>query len=155
MAYIGNKPTDKIITENDIADEVITSPKMNASDATNIRIKIGAISANEQNTFTKPQKTDTLALTHNTAWDGTDKQHLTVNVNGSSFTIANPSTHINGTYYIVYVTYTTAHSIAFGTTFKGVSDIVPTASAGAVDHFVFRSNGTNLMLVGAASNVGV
>lgn len=106
------------------------------------------------NTFYKPQTSATLALTHNTAWDGSDKQHLTVNVSGSSFTVANPSTHITGTYYMVYVTYTTAHSIAFGNKFKGIADITPTATAGAVDHFVFRSNGTNLMLVGAAYNVG-
>lgn len=113
-----------------------------------------SITTSATNTFTKPQKAATLALTHNTSWDGTDKQHLTANVNGSSFTIANPSSHTAGVYYVLFVTYTTSHSVAFGAAFKGISSIVPTATAGAYDHFTFRSDGTNLHLVGSAYDVG-
>ena len=113
----------------------------------------GAITSTT-NVFTKPQSASILSLTHNTAWDGNDKQHLTVNVNGSTFTIANPSAHIAGVYYAVYVTYSTTHTVAFGNTFKGIAEIAPTSTSGAKDHFVFRSDGTNLNLVGAAYNVG-
>lgn len=106
------------------------------------------------NVFTKPQSAAILSLAHNTAWDGNDKQHLTVNVNGSSFTVANPSAHTAGVYYTLYVTYTTAHTVTFGTSFKGITEVIPTATSGANDHFVFRSDGTNLNLVGVAYNVG-
>lgn len=106
------------------------------------------------NVFTKPQSAATLSLTSSTAWDGTDKQHLLVSVNGSSFTIANPSAQISGVYYIVYVSYVTSNTIAFGNLFKGITDVVPTATAGARDHFIFRSDGTYLDLVGSAYNVG-
>jgi hypothetical protein len=108
---------------------------------------------NAAQTFTAPQKADTLALTHNTAWDGSAKQHLTVDVNGSNFTIANPSAQTAGVYYAVRVEYTTTHTLAWGANFKGVSGITPTATAGAVDHFTFRSDGTNLECVGYALNV--
>lgn len=117
-------------------------------------VTANAITTTATNTFTKPQKAGTLTLTHNTPWDGNDKQHLIVNVNGSSFTIANPSAHTSGVYYAVFIMYTTSHSIAFGSAFKGVTGIVPTATAGAYDHLVFRSDGTNLHLVGSAFNVG-
>lgn len=115
---------------------------------------LGAAGVALSNVFTKPQKAGTLALTHNTAWDGTDKQHLIVNVNGSSFTVANPSAQTDGIYYVIFVSYTTSHSLAFGNLFKGITDVSPTATVGAKDHFVFRSDGTNLHLVGVAYNVG-
>lgn len=105
-------------------------------------------------TWTKPQLASMQALTHNTAWDGTDKQHLTVTVNGSGFTIANPSAVTSGVYYSVFVTYSSTHSISWGSNFKGVSGVTPTATSGAFDHFVFRYNGTYLMLVGYALNCG-
>ena len=97
-----------------------------------------------------------VAAVHNTAWDGsaTGTQHLTVNVNGAAFTIANPSSSTSGAIYLVYVVYTTTHSIAWGANFKGVSGVTPTATAGAKDIFVFRSTGTNLELVGYTLNAG-
>lgn len=132
----------------------LTKTFLDGVDAPTKRTAIGAISAGDSNTFTKPQVADVLALTSGVAWDGTAKQHLTVNVNGATFTIANPSALVTNAYYVVYVTYTTGHTLAFGTSFKGIADVLPTALASAVDHFVFRSDGTNLNLVGAAYNVG-
>lgn len=108
-------------------------------------------------TFTRPQKAGTQALTHNTAWDGsqaTGAQHLTVNVNGSSFTIANPSTHEDGVTYKTAIHFTTAHGVAFGNAFKGLAGYVATATAGADDTLFFRSNGTNLICEGYAMNGG-
>lgn len=106
------------------------------------------------NTFTKPQIAAPTALSHNTAWDGNSLQHLTINVNGSNFTIANPSAQTAGTYFTVFVTYTTSHSLVWGSNFRNVSSITSTATAGTSDHFVFRSNGTNLHCVGYALNTG-
>lgn len=108
----------------------------------------------QANIFTKPQTSAVLSLSSNTVWDGTDKQHLTVSVNGSTFIIANPSAQTNGAYYAFFVTYVTANTISFGTAFKGIADVSPSATAGAYDHYTFRSNGTYLMLVGASYNIG-
>lgn len=108
-------------------------------------------------TFTKPQIAGVLALASGAAWDGslaTGKQHLTANVNGGVFTVANPSAQANGAVYMVVVTYTTAHSIAWGSMFKGTAAFTPTATAGATDIFHFRSNGTNLIRAGYALNGG-
>lgn len=113
---------------------------------------IGTLSTAQ--TWTKPQKLGTTALTSASAWDGTANNHLTVNVNGGAFTIANPSAATTDVYYSVYVTYTTTHSISWGNTYKGISSITPTATAGAYDHFVFRYNGTNMQLVGYNLNIG-
>lgn len=106
--------------------------------------------------FTKPQTADVLALVDLNAWDASDKQHLTANVNGGIFTVANPTDIRPNTYYALYVTYATAHGLAFGSAFRGVSGVTPTASAGAHDHFIFRANsaGTQLELVAAAYDVG-
>lgn len=104
--------------------------------------------------WTRPQLADTTALTHNTGWDGTTIQHATVTVNGSSFTIANPTSSTNKAIYMIYISYTTSHSVSWGANFKGVSSITPTATAGAKDIFCFRSTGTNLELVGYSLNAG-
>lgn len=105
-------------------------------------------------TFTTPQGAGTSALTHNTGWDGTTKQHWTANVNGSAFTVANPTTATTGVYYTIFVTYTTSHSVSWGANFKGVSGITPTATAGSYDHFTFRFDGTNMQCVGHALDTG-
>jgi hypothetical protein len=128
------------------------------ADAAAARATLAAAGTGVAQTFTAPQTAGDAALTHNTAWDGAAKQQLTVNVNGSSFTIANPTgaTLKAKTYYAIYVTYTTAHTIAFGSNFKGIGSLAPTAVAGAKDHFIFRSDdtGTNLELVAAAYDIG-
>lgn len=106
------------------------------------------------NTFTGVSVVTPTALTHNTSWDATAIQHASVTVNGSSFTIANPSSSTSGAVYMIYISYTTSHSVSWGANFKGVSAISPTATAGAKDIFCFRSNGTNLELVGYTLNAG-
>ena len=106
------------------------------------------------NTFTATQKANELALTHNTAWNGSTSQNLTVNVNGSNFTVANPTTPVSGAYYALTVTYTTSHTLAWGSVFRGVSPITPTATAGTRDHFVFRYDGTHMQCVGFRPVIG-
>lgn len=136
-----------------VTGDFIVTYDTSASAAKKVNLNKLALLANA-NTFTAPQKADTLALTHNTGWDGTAKQHLTVDVNGSSFTIANPSSATSGVYYTIFVTYTTSHSISWGANFKGVSGITPTATAGSYDHFTFRFDGTYMQCVGYALDTG-
>jgi hypothetical protein len=144
------------LTVPEISDFIETL--LNDADAAAARATLAAAGTGVAQTFTAPQTAGDAALTHNTAWDGAAKQQLTVNVNGSSFTIANPTgaTLKAKTYYAIYVTYTTAHTIAFGSNFKGIGSLAPTATAGAKDHFIFRSDdtGTNLELVAAAYDIG-
>jgi hypothetical protein len=131
---------------------------LNDADAATARATLGAAALAVAQTFTAPQTADVAALTHNTAWDGAAKQQLTATVNGSSFTIANPtgSTLRPNTYYTLYVTYTTSHTIAFGSNFKGIANISPTGTAGAKDHFIFRADsaGLNLELVSDKYDIG-
>lgn len=100
------------------------------------------------------QVVDPDALTHNTSWDGTAIQAPTVTVNGSSFTIANPSSATTAALYLITINYTTSHSVSWGTNFKGVSGITPTATSGAVDFFIFRWSGSAMQLVGYSLNAG-
>ena len=106
------------------------------------------------NVWTALQIAKPYALSSTVAWDGAHFQHLSVTVNGGAFTIANPTSHKAGALYLVNVAYTTSHSISWGNQFKGLSSVSPTATAGAEDNFLFRSNGTNLVLVGYALNGG-
>ena len=106
-------------------------------------------------TFTKPQTAAALALTSSTTWDGETYQSLTVDVNGSSFTVA-AADHVpaDKTYVGMFIKYTTTHSIAFTTgsakSFSGVTSFVGTATAGKYDHLVFRYDlaSDRFMLVG-------
>lgn len=120
------------------------------------KVGIGLTAPSAQLQVTGVALSTPTALTHNTGWDGgpTGIQNATVTVNGSAFTIANPTTAVTAAYYIIRVSYTTSHSIAWGANFKGVSGITPTATAGAVDIFSFRYSGTNMELVGYSLNAG-
>jgi len=107
-------------------------------------------------TFTAAQISGATALTSGTAWNANAIQHATVNVNGSSFTIANPSAATDCEYIAIFVKYTTSHSIAWGSNFKGVVNISPSATAGKYDNFLFRYDATTgyFMCVGYALDVG-
>lgn len=104
--------------------------------------------------WTRLQTADANALAHNTGWDGALYQHLAVEVNGSLFTVANPTAQTNKAFYALYVTYTTSHSLAFGSAFKGVSSVTPSNTAGKTDVFFFRSNGTHLQCTGYRLDIG-
>lgn len=108
------------------------------------------------NTWGRTQKAKPLDLSSAGAWDGRLQQNLVVMPNGSTFAIANPSAIVPDAFYTVWVEYQTAHGITWGTTFKGVSAITPTATAGAYDFYAFRANraGTLLGCIGYGLNVG-
>ena len=107
------------------------------------------------NTWGAPQIAGALAATHNTAWDGSLYQRLTVTVNGSNFTLASPSPVPSaGTFVAVTVTYSTTHSLSFGAVFSGMTGVTPSNASGKKDYFVFYSDGTNLFLVGYRLDFG-
>lgn len=104
--------------------------------------------------FTAQQNATPSALTSGTAWDTAAKQNGTVNVNGSTFTVANPSNAVAGGFYTLFVTYTTSNTLGWGTAYKGVTSISPSATAGKYDNFVFRYDGTNMHCVGYRLDTG-
>lgn len=104
--------------------------------------------------FTKPQKAATSPISSGAAWDASQIQHATVNVNGGLFTVANPTGLIDGCFYAVHVTFTTSHALAWGSNFKGVAGITPSGFVGKKDFFMFRANGTILENVGYKLDVG-
>ena len=102
--------------------------------------------------WTATQTAQPVALTHNTGWDGYAIQNATVAVNGSNFTIANPTQARTGGLYLFTVDYTTTHALSFGANFKGISSITPSNTAGQADSFAFRYDGTYMRLVGYQLN---
>lgn len=104
--------------------------------------------------FTAQQNATPSALTSGTAWDVAAKQNATANVNGSTFTVANPSNAVAGGFYTLFVTYATSNTLGWGTAYKGVASISPSATAGKFDNFVFRYDGTNMHCVGYRLDTG-
>ena len=147
--------TAKVAAEAAQAAAEAASPPFPTSQVTGLDAALaGKAGLADNNTFTATQKANELALTHNTAWNGSTSQNLTVNVNGSNFTVANPTTPVSGAYYALTVTYTTSHTLAWASVFRGVSALALTATAGARDHLVFRYDGTHMQCVGFRANVG-
>jgi hypothetical protein len=104
---------------------------------------------NVKQAFTKSQRPTPVALTHNTAWDGDVAQDLTVAVNGSNFTIANPSPVPSaGTPVSITVVWSSAHTISFGNLFKGITGITWPSTSGKEANITFRSDGTYLKKTG-------
>lgn len=102
-----------------------------------------------KNDWSAPQKVTETALTTATAWDGDVSQNLTVNVNTATFAIANPSPVPSaGIFVAIRVVFTTTHVLTFGNKYLGMTGVVPSNTAAKVDNYVFRSDGTNLHLVG-------
>jgi hypothetical protein len=94
------------------------------------------------------------ALTTATAWSGATKQALTVNVSGANFAVANPSpVPAAGIFIGVYVSWASAHTLTWGNLFKGITSYVGSGN-GKKDHLSFRSNGTQLELVGLTQDIG-
>lgn len=89
--------------------------------------------------WTKPQSTSESALSSGSGADFTSVPMWTANVNGSTFTIANPSVDAaHRTVIFIEVTFTTANSLAFGTKFKVTGY---TASTSGKDVLVFMRDG--------------
>lgn len=145
-----NGGTEKTTPADADAIALMDSAASNATKKLTIANLIAKIIATA-NSWSKTQTSTPSALTHNTGWDASAIQNATVNVNGSAFTIANPSTNCaTGSYIAIEVTYTTTHSIAWGNKYKNVATITPSATAGKYDVFFFRYDGTNYDCTGYA-----
>lgn len=91
-------------------------------------------------TWSKTQTAQLHALTSGTGADFSSGQNLSANVNGATFTVANPVTApADGSYITITVTFTTANSLAFGTKFRTSGY---TASTSGIDHLAFKYDAT-------------
>lgn len=106
--------------------------------------------------WTAPQRADKTALTHNTGANFSTKQNFTATVNGSAFTIANPSNAPNdGQVIKIFVTFSTTHGLSFGNKFK-TTGYTPSATSGKKDVCIFEyDSGADLYyLIGFRTDVG-
>jgi hypothetical protein len=107
-----------------------------------------------KNAWAGTQTAAATALTTSTAWDATVIQQATVNVNGSTFTIANPSAVTDKSYIAIYITFTTTNTVAWGANYKNIAQYTASATAGKQDMLLFRVNGSNLELMSYALDTG-
>jgi len=113
---------------------------------------------NVTQTWTKPQKGGTQALTSATAWDAAASAIETVDVNGANFTIANPTgaTAIDGQLYHFRIKYSTSHTLAWGSKFKGIAAVTWSNTSGKRDRATFEYNSADdaFYYVGHSLDVG-
>jgi hypothetical protein len=108
-----------------------------------------------KNIWTYVQAPSTAALTSGAAADFSTNQCWTINVNGSTFTAANPSAPPpNGAYVTMLVTFTTANGLGFGNKYKTTGYV---ASTSGKDHLVFKYDSVADLyyLVGVRNGVAV
>ena len=110
-------------------------------------------------TFTAQQRPLTDALTYNATqtWDVATAQDATLTLNGNITTFSAPTNQVAGSYYTLRVNNGSGpYSISgWNAVFKfpGGTDPTSTATASAIDLFVFRSDGTNMELIGQSQDV--
>lgn len=107
-------------------------------------------------------RTITLDLSAKNAWTGTQAsavgnltsgagsnfsagQSWKASVNGSTFTFTNPTTNptVDGSCVLIYITYATSNTVAFGTSFVNTAQFTASATAGKQDCLLFRWNATS------------
>ena len=110
-------------------------------------------------TFTAQQRPLTAALTYNATqtWDCNAAQDATLTLTGNITTFSAPTNQVAGSYYTLRVNNGSGpYSISgWNAVFKfpGGTDPTSTATASAIDLFVFRSDGTNMELIGQSQDV--
>lgn len=97
--------------------------------------------------------TEQLTDASSIVWDWATQQSVAVTLTANR-TLANPLNAVDGQYASIRVNRSGAFILSFGNNFKGISGIPQSSTANAVDHFVFRYNGTYFELVGFKSNIG-
>ena len=126
MSYIGQEPNTKALTASDIADDLITSAKLN---------------------YTESTLTDQATVT----WDAStqDVCHLTL---GGNRTMAAPTNNTTGQFISILVIQdgTGSRTLTWNAVFEFASDTAPTltTTASLGDVFVFRYNGSKWLEVG-------
>jgi hypothetical protein len=109
--------------------------------------------------FTAQQRPLTGALTYNATqtWDTDAAQDATLTLTGNVTTFSAPTNQVAGSYYSLRINVGSGpYSVsAWNSVFKWPGGTAPTltATASAIDLFVFRSDGTNMELIGQSQDV--
>ena len=126
MSYIGQEPNTKALTATDIADDLITSAKLNYSEAT---------------------LTDQATVT----WDASTQDVCKLTLGGNR-TLAAPTNSTTGQFISILVIQdgTGSRTLTFNAVYEFASDTAPTltTTANLGDVFVFRYNGSKWIEVG-------
>ena len=126
MSYIGQEPNTKALTASDIADDLITSAKLN---------------------YTESTLTDQATV----AWDASTQDVCKLTLGGNR-TLAAPTNNTTGQFISILVIQdgTGSRTLTWNAVFEFASDTAPTltATASLGDVFVFRYNGSKWLEVG-------
>ena len=131
MSYIGQEPSAKALTASDIADDLITSAKLNYSEAT---------------------LTDQATVT----WDASTQDVCKLTLGGNR-TLAAPTNNTTGQFISILVIQdgTGSRTLTWNAVFEFAADTAPTltTTASKGDVFVFRYNGSKWLEVGRNQNL--
>ena len=131
MSYIGQEPSAKALTASDIADDLITSAKLNYSEST---------------------LTDQATIT----WDASTQDVCKVTLGGNR-TLAAPTNNTTGQFISILVIQdgTGSRTLTWNAVFEFAEDTAPTltTTASKGDVFVFRYNGSKWLEVGRNQNL--
>ena len=131
MPYIGQVPSPKALTASDIADDLITSAKLNYSEST---------------------LTDQATVT----WDASTQDVCKLTLGGNR-TLAAPTNNTTGQFISILVIQdgTGSRTLTWNAVFEFASDTAPTltTTASKGDVFVFRYNGSKWLEVGRNQNL--
>ena len=126
MAYIGQSPSTKALTASDIADDLITSAKLN---------------------YTESTLTDQATVT----WDASTQDVCKLTLGGNR-TLAAPTNNTTGQFISILVIQdgTGSRTLTWNAVFEFATDTAPTltTTASLGDVFVFRYNGSKWLEVG-------
>jgi len=130
-----------------------------ASTAANARTNLGVVNNATANEWTATQNFNatTLADVENIAWDASANQVTSVTITDNR-TMSAPSSQVDGAFYSLAVIQdgTGSRTMTWNAVFKFPSATAPTltTTASARDEFTFKSDGTNMYLVGQSLSVG-
>ena len=131
MAYIGQEPNTKALTASDIADDLITSAKLNYSEST---------------------LTDQATIT----WDASTQDVCKLTLGGNR-TLNAPTNPTTGQFISLLVIQdgTGSRTLSFNAIYEFKDDTAPTltTTASKGDVFVFRYNGSKWLEVGRNLNL--
>jgi len=126
LAYIGKQPAPEVLTSSDIADNIITSAKLN---------------------YTESTLTDQATV----AWDASTQDVCKLTL-GANRTMAAPTNNTTGQFISILVIQdgTGSRTLTWNAVFEFASDTAPTltTTANLGDVFVFRYNGSKWLEVG-------
>ena len=131
MSYIGQEPNTKALTASDIADDLITSAKLN---------------------YTESTLTDQATVT----WDASTQDVCKLTLGGNR-TLAAPTNNTTGQFISILVIQdgTGSRTLTWNAVFEFAADTAPTltTTASKGDVFVFRYNGSKWLEVGRNQNL--